>query len=217
MNKYIAVSLNIILMLYIISTEYSIGMDKSNHDGKFKIIFWDSDISDIKVLQKSNYHQLISKFIPIEILTDEYIIKYYWEEQLIEYEYDRIKKDTGEYFIQCGEGLFSIVFDNKFIYHGISRVGLIQSRELKYDYSKYPAIVEIKTNTPKTSVLALKPRFYPYWNLLSSYDEKVQKGVIKNQEILDYFEKQGKIVLGKVDLKKCLGYEDHSLPEKYYK
>ena len=53
----------------------------------------------MEVLQESTYPELISKFEgKLSIISDKYISKYYWDEQLIEFEEDRMEDETGKNF-----------------------------------------------------------------------------------------------------------------------
>ena len=85
-----------------------------NDNGHFKLIIWDYSVEDIKDIETLTYGQLISEHMPLGILSDKYIARYYWDEQFIEYEYDNIKG-----FV-LSDGFFSMVLDNKIILHGMS-------------------------------------------------------------------------------------------------
>jgi hypothetical protein len=174
-----------------------------NDNGNFKLIIWGYSVEDIKDIETLTYRQLISKHIPGGMLSDKYIARYYWDEQLIEYEYYRIKEETGKYF-PMSELFFSIVLNNKIILHGICRTMSERAIKIKYDDSNYPAIVSRRCSNPGNWILALKPRYYPIDSLFRDYDEEEQKRLL-NQEVLKYFEAQGKIVRGKMDLNKLFG------------
>ena len=186
---------------------YTISSDKLNNDSgdsKFKIIFWGDRIKDIQELNGLTYEQCMAKFIPKEILNDKYISKYYWDEQLLEYEFFKIGKDTGEQFILT-QGYFTIVFDREIIIHGLSKV-LINDSARKYDNSDYPVITVKAPINPNNSMFALKPKYFPLFGLLRDHNEKEQKRFLNmfTQEIPKYFEKQGKLIRGKIDLDKIL-------------
>ena len=75
----------------------------------------------------------------------------------------------------------------------------------KYDDSNYPAIIEIPKKTEDTTILVLQPHFGPLDSL--QYFSKKNQQKILNQKVLKYFEKSGKIIRGKKNLNKILGYE----------
>jgi len=203
--KFIIKLLNLLLILTLLPVEYSMSEDKPGNESNFKIIFWISHVLDMEVLQESTYPELISKFEgKLSILSDKYISKYYWDEQLIEFEEDRMENETGRNFPVIGGGLFSIVLNNRFIYHGLCR--MLRSPDDKYYDSNYPTIIEKRSVNPRNRILALKPRYLPMEDIYRDYDEKEQKRIL-NQEVLNYFEKQGKIVRGKIDLEKLLAYK----------
>ena len=183
-------------------TGHSMEKRKLNDNSNFMLIFWDYNIEDIMDIETLTYRQLISKYIPLEILSDEYIARYYWDEQLIEFENDRIDEDTGR-TLMLSVGFFSMVLDNKIILHGLNRMLDVSTKRNKYDNSNYPAIILKRCSNPGNLILALKPRYKPERSLFRDYDEEEQKRLL-NQEVLKYFEEQGKIVRGKMDLNKLL-------------
>lgn len=179
-------------------------MEKKNLDdnSKFKLIIWDN-VEDITDIQTLSYRELTSRYIPFSILSDKYIAKYYWDEQLIEYEYDRLQESPVENF-SLSNGFFSIVLDNKIILHGLSRMIDLSPIKSEYDDRNFPVILLRRCSHQGNWILALKPRYYPKGSLFRDYDEEDQKGLL-NQEVLKYFEAQGKIVRGKMDLNKLFG------------
>ena len=210
--KLIILLINTLLIFILTPREDSMYNNISYNDSNFEIIFWGSSILDMDVLQKSTFPQLISKFKPLEILSDKYISKYYWDEQLIEFEHKKLIDDTGHVFISSPTGLFSIVLNQEIIYHGISRLNMGSAKD-KYDDSNYPAIINQPHINPQIAILALKPRFYPYTDIFRDYDEEEQKNIL-NQEVLKYFEKEGKIIRGKIELEKVFGYKHISYQDE---
>lgn len=177
-------------------------MNTSGNDFNFKIIFWGSSVSDMNVLQGSIYSQIISKFNPKRILDDKYILKYYWDEQLIEFDNKRIMNDTGKHFIKLEGGLFSVVLNNKFVYHGINEL-IIMPQKNKFTDSNYPSIISKASINPEILILALKPNNRPLLDIFRDFDKKEQNTILY-EEVLKYFEKQGKIIRGKINLDEIL-------------
>jgi len=200
--KFKILVLKILLIFLILPVDLSMSKDKSSNDGNFKIIFWGSNVSDMDMLENYSYSQLISKYDPLQILSDKHIVKYYWDEQLIEYDYNKLKEDSGNYFILT-LGLFSIVLKNDIIYHGINRTNMTAVK-WKYDDSNYPALIGEGCVHPGSQILVLKPRYLPASFYFKDYD-KAEREAILNNDVLKYFEDKGKIIRGKIDLKKLFG------------
>lgn len=175
----------------------------STYDKKFKIIFWDNDVNSLEELQTSEFVEFLSKHAPFITLGENNILKYYWDEQLIEIDYKSIKGDKDYAVISQGR-YFSLVLNNIAVYHGLNRTGFIHTALTKqYDDSDYPALILEDCKNDKKVILALKPRYLPSLDLFREYDEKEQKKLLR-PEVLKHFEEQGKIIRGKIDLKNLL-------------
>lgn len=195
----------IIYAILITPSVYSFADDTFDNSDGFMILFWDSgELDEIKNL---TYPQLIEKIKPREILTEDYILKYYWDEQLLEFDLEKYRNgaDSGIIGINCS--FFTIVLNKRIIYHGISRM-IIPSVMMKGDDSGYPAITNFPKKNKKTTILALTPSFTPF-DTLKDFNVKEQKKIL-NTEVLKYFEKKGKIIRGKKDLNEILGYKYRS-------
>jgi hypothetical protein len=176
---------------------------KDNTSGsEYKIFIWDHDVNNMDELQELTYNQLTSKYIPRQTLSSKSVFKYYWDEQLIEFENDKIKDEVGHDFT-ISEGLFSIVLDKKVVYHGLNKTGDLSAIKFIYDDKGYPALVHLGSMNPKKTILAIQPKYSPLPKILRDYPEIEQKRLL-NQEVFKHFEKQGKIVRGKIDLRNLL-------------
>jgi hypothetical protein len=217
-----------LFVFFITPSTYSLenNDNESNESEGYRIIFWGTNLKrnpnileDIKGLTYTQF--IANKKIKIaSVLPDNFIIKYYWDEQLLEIDHSSWRKYCDEKGMGWYDFFFTIVLNNKIIYHGIDRTFYpsrwpeqIRETMWKYDESNYPAIkaVNIKNEDANTKILVLKPRFYPnpFDGTLRDYDEKEQKKIL-NEEILKYFEKSGKIIRGKKDIQKILGHEKES-------
>lgn len=212
----------IIYMIFIMPEIYSFAANTSYKPNCFTIMFWDTNINRnpeiLEEIKGLTYSQFIeNKKIKIRAnLTDDYIIKYHWDDQLLEIDQAKWEKDrmeTDEEGTGFHSYFFTIVLNEKIIYHGIARIGQtsvwlvrepIRKILLKYDRSNYPSITVIGIiNEGAISVLALKPRL-GNGIYTREFDEKEQKKIL-NDDVLEYFKKQGKIVRGKLDLDKHFG------------
>lgn len=195
----------IIYSIIITPAVYLLADEAFNKPDGFMILFWNTDSGDIdEGIKNLTYTQLMEKFKPLDMLTDKYILKYYWDEQLLEIDQERYRNETGIWIIGSSSRFFTIVLNGKIMYHGISRT-ILPSFKQKYDDSNYPAITILAKKTNDTTILALKPKLNPF-TTFKEFDKKKQKRIL-NQEVLEYFEKEGKIVRGKNDLNVILGYQ----------
>ena len=204
MKKRFILFMILFYSIIITPAAYSLDDDILKKNDGFMIVFWDSDSGDIEEIKDLTYPQFIEKIKPLDIVTDGYILKYYWNEQLLEIAQKRYRDDTGTWNIGSSSSFFTIVLNKKIIYYGISRT-IQPSFKQKYDDSDYPAITRFSKLSEDTTILALTPKFSPF-NTLKDFDEKEQKRIL-NKEVLKYFEKKGKIFRGKKDLNEILGYE----------
>jgi hypothetical protein len=208
MKKFILVMI-ITIFAFIISTAgHGLGNNASSKNNYFEIIFWNYKYNDFEELEKLTYTQLISQYKPAQVLSDKYILKYYWDEQLLEIDNARYLKDTGHQSIGAGK-LFSIILNNKIVYHGIVRTAQFVMK-MKYDDSDYPAIITKLSSDQNKIILALKPKYFPYYDVFRNYTEKEQRKIL-HQEVLEYFEKCGKIVRGQINLDTLFKYKQPSI------
>ena len=191
--------------MLIVNTTAENNPDKS---AGFRILFW-RGVKDMKDIKDLTYKQLLSKYRPFEVLSDDYILKYYWDEQVLEI--DRKKGGSLGWIVGSASQYFSIVLNDMIIYHGISRT-ILFNWERKDDYSNYPAITFKDTHNKDIALLVLKPKFLPIFQYFRDYDEKEKKKIL-NKDVLKYFKKQGKIIMGKVNIKKIYGRYDEGFKE----
>ena len=207
----VILSLSIFLAMGCVMKENSLA--HKNNVNSFEILFWSNENMSIEDLQALTFNQIIAKYSPQYIVSDQFIEKYYWDEQLIEFQCN------SEQGYRCrnhfpGWGFFTIVLNNKIIYHGLERT-LLPGPALKSKHSDserdYPAIVLLDCKDQENAVLAIQPKLNRLMKTFRNYDGK-EKNNLLNQEVLKYFLKQGKIVRGKIDLETTLS--DHHNYEK---
>ena len=190
-----------IILVLTVSRTNSINLEKEIECESFEFILWNYETVDIEEIQKLDYYELFEKCTPRFILTDKYIYKYYWDEQLIEFEDDKLKEETGDN-LPISVGVFTIVLKGKVIYNGICRM-IIPARKMKYDDSDYPAVRVLNSANSKNLILALTPRFYPLLYIFRDYPAEEQEKLL-NKDIYYYFKEIGKLVEGKVNLREIL-------------
>ena len=75
-------------------------MDKNkvtdhSYDKGFHIVFWGEDVDSIKELERSQFKKILLNHTPDKIVEDKDILSYYWDEQLIEIDYNSIDGRPG--------------------------------------------------------------------------------------------------------------------------
>lgn len=202
--KFELILFMILTYLIIITVEvYPFSDDTYKNNDGFIIVFWDTDSGNIEEITDLTYPQFIKKVKPKEILTEDLILKYFWDEQLLEFDLKKYRNGANSGIIGSSSSFFTIVLNKVIIYHGISRT-VIPSFRVKYDDSDYPAITNFPKNEKGTTILAFTPKFSPF-DTFKDFDEKEQKKIL-NQEVLKYFEEKGKIIRGKMNLNEILKY-----------
>ncbi|MFC1841305.1 hypothetical protein ACFL1N_17180 [Thermodesulfobacteriota bacterium] len=190
------------IILCVFIAEVTMGKDNivKGDNPQYRIFFWGDSIKDMGELEKLTYVQCVKKIRPDKILSDDNIIRYYWDEQLIEYAYKKIKDkfdDRGSFF--------TIVLGDKIIYHGLNKVqSNILAKWHKYSGTDYPVIIEIPSSNPNNLILALKPKDDYNFGTLRDFEKKEHKKIL-NKDVLEYFKQQGKIVRGKIDFEAVTG------------
>ncbi|MBN2222500.1 MAG: hypothetical protein JW708_09870 [Vallitaleaceae bacterium] len=107
------------------------------------------------------------------------------------------------YPVEIPGEFFSLVFNNKIVFHGLNRTGFHLASMQEYDDSNYPAMISFRYTNDKNAILALKPKYLQIFNIFRMYSEQDQKRIL-NPEVLEHFEKQGKIIRGTIDLRGLL-------------
>ena len=200
MKYYSTLKMITILIIIIAPTVSSFAKETINSSDGFRILFWDYESGKLdKEITDLTYLQLMKKLKPLDILTEDMINKYYWDEQVLEINLEKYRNDTGHWIIGESSGFFTIVLNNDVLYHGISRIIEPEFKQ-KYDDSDYPALIHNMTNKENIILIALKPKYEPAPALFNYYDEKEQNKILI-KKVLEYFKKQGKIVRGKIDFK----------------
>lgn len=195
----------ITIYVFIISSGYVLSKNKIDGNNNFKLIFWEGKINKIEDLKRVSYTKLIKKYNIVQVINDGYIIKYYWDEQLIEIDYKKFVNDTGKHSLGPGE-FFSIVVNNEVIYSGIvkTREPVMPGRYSVRNYPDivyYPTIKTIPCNNPEHIILTIIPNYLHRGAILRDYPEREQQNLFV-PEVLKYFEEQDKIVRGKIDINK---------------
>ena len=203
----------IFYVIFITPSIYSFANNTSDMPANFKIIFWDTNLIKnpdiLEEIKGISYQQfIVNKKIELRrILPDDNIIKYHWDDQLIEIDLINWEKYLTEKKFNKYGFFFTIVLNEKIIYHGFNGLNhpllwpeQIRKILLKYNESDYPSINAIGINNESTiSLWALNPRSGVYLHF-REYDKKEQEKIL-NKEVFEYFEKKGKIVRGNLDLK----------------
>lgn len=198
MKYYSTLKMITILIIIIAPTVSSFAEETTNSSDGFRILFWEYDSGELdKGITDLTYSQLMQKLKPLDILTEDMINKYYWDEQVLEINLEKYRSDPSKWIIGTSSLFFTIVLNKDIIYHGISRIMEPEFKQ-KYDDSDYPALIRKMTNKENIILIALKPKYEPPPALLNYYDEKEQNKIL-NKKVLEYFKKQGKIVRGKID------------------
>ena len=116
---------------------------------------------------------------------------------------DMIYKDTGECF-PCFDLPFSIILGNQIIYHGLTSFIPSASGEISKLYKDFPVIRGLGGASDTTIfILAIKPKLDPIFDIFRDYSRKEQKKIL-NEDVYEYFKSTGKLIEGKIDLKKFL-------------
>ena len=194
-----------LFIIFMVTNGSSLTMGNMPKSESYQIIFWDDKTKEFEDILGLDLKVLLKKNSPLFILTDKYIHKYYWDEQLIEIEYDKIKEDTGDYF-PMSTSIFTIVLDGSILYHGMSRF-VIGAMIREYDDHNYPVIVGRRSINPNNFILALKPKFYPIGDIFRDYPAEEQQKLL-NMDVYKYFKEMGKIVEGRVDLTKIFAKDE---------
>jgi hypothetical protein len=181
----------------------------------FTIVFWGTDVDSTEDLEKSQFDELLLKHTPDKKVEDKDILRYYWDEQLIEIDYKSIDGRPG-YPVSISGKFFSLVLNNKIVFHGLNKTGLLLrvARKQEYDDSNYPAMISFRCTNDKNAILALKPKFLPRSSIFRMYSEQDQRRIL-HPEVLKHFEKQGKIIRGTIDLRGLL--KDYDTLKDYVK
>ena len=201
----ISKTLLIIIYVFIIPSELVLSKNKIDGNNNFKLIFWEGNVNKIEELKRVSYIKLINKYNIRQVITDDYFIKYYWDEQLIEIDYKKFVNYTGKHSLGAGD-FFSIVVNNEVMYSGIVRI-MEPVMPRKYSESNYPDIINypvikiIPCANPEHVILAIKPNYQHSGSILRDYPEREQQKLFV-PEVLKYFEEQDKIVRGKIDIDK---------------
>ena len=170
---------------------------RNNSAESFEILFWAYNDTSIEDLQKLTYNQIVKKYTPLVIVNDEFVEKYYWEEQLIEIQYDRLRNERGIYHLPSG-GFFTIAINNQIVCHGINRY-MFTNKKDEYTDADYPAIVILECKNQKNALIAIQPKSFSALKTFRDFEGEEKKDLL-NQEVLEFFSKQGKIVRGNIDL-----------------
>lgn len=205
---------SIAFIFFNILEESNMKISTISKDDPVKIIFWKISESEFDTLKETGHEKFLEEDKVIYILTDKYISKYYWEEQIFEIEYDKIKEETGEYF-PYSYGFFTIMLNNKILCHGLNRLTK-SARKNKYDDYSLPTIVELGSIDSTKMLIALKPYYLPIDDIFREYSKQDQKKLLDElgSEVYNHFKEAGKMVEGKVDLKKILSKESASWIKK---
>jgi len=200
---YISIVLFSIMFIACFSMDKNKVKDHIYNKG-FTIVFWGMDVDSIEDLEKSQFDELLLKHTPDKKVEDKDILRYYWDEQLIEIDYKSIDGRPG-FPVEISGKFFSLVLNNKIVFHGLNRTGLdiLVARMREYDDSDYPAMISFRCTNDKNAILALKPKYLQISSIFRMYSEQDQRRIL-HPEVLEHFEKQGKIIRGTIDLRGLL-------------
>ncbi|MBN2261264.1 MAG: hypothetical protein JW702_12000 [Clostridiales bacterium] len=168
---------------------------------KFKIILWDYPMSEWENMKKLEADSLLNSYEPVYIIKDNYIFKYYWDEQLFLFDQEKMYKEKGDSLRYIGGFLFTMVFKNKIVYHGMYFT-FYYSAILNY---AGPVIKEYNSCIPNYTVLAIKPTLHPLRDIFRDFSKKDKKEFLKlNKDLYEYFKSTDRLVKGRIDLWKVL-------------
>ncbi|MBN2425274.1 MAG: hypothetical protein JXR46_13680 [Calditrichaceae bacterium] len=197
----IIISICIFLSVFSLNGTDMADISQAQDSCKFKIIFWHCPMSEFENMQILEADSLLNTYEPFYIIQDKYISKYYWDEQLLLVDMGKIFKETGDNLLPLGDCKFTMILENKIVYHGMFfTIDLAAT----IDYAG-PVIKGYKSCIPNHSVLALKPTLYPLNDIFRDFSKKDKKEFLKlNKDLYEYFKSTDRLFKGKIDLRKVL-------------
>jgi hypothetical protein len=177
-------------------------------DKDFMIIFWDPyQLNELKDIKNMTYQELKDEYEILNIIHDDSIIRYYWDEQIFEVDMKSYREKTRTQFINSHFGLFSIVLNDKIIINGQNRTAIFPAG-LPTDNYTIPVIQRDGTYETEKWYFLLNPRKTEIYRTFKDFN-KVEKEefLSKLKPVYDYFNLQSKIVGGVVDLSSFLTVE----------
>ena len=218
-NVYVVLLLPFVfLMLFIF-----LSSNRNNFSG---IILWDYNVNlEYDDLKCGKIDEINTGFKPSVVLPFDMFDCYYWDEQILVMNvnryWDSVFKKISELNRKNDESIFfSIVLNDEIVMNGINRLMPSSNSYRKYntDYNIPKLSLDVVDNYHKEnasqvaffrlSYLAVPGPASIYEHTQFSYpvvitEESLEKLFVK--ELFEYFSKQNKIILGRIDLDKMYG------------
>lgn len=165
----------------------------------FLLIFWKNSPADrLEELERLTYGKLIKRYEQLESISDRHILRYYWDEQVIEIDEKLLFEDNGVGLTGSESGFFSIILDGKVIMNGLNRT-IISSTPSASASGEIPVIqLDVDYNNSRL-YLVLKPRYEKSYFTYRDYSEEEQQRVAI-PELRTHFNETGKMVEGPFEL-----------------
>jgi len=163
---------------------------------RYELVLWaprDNSMDFISEIE--NINDLKSKFLEHLRISDENVIKYYWDEQIMILKYDDLLSN-GE-FLACG--VFTVLVDDKIVYWGFNNIGLTAVRDDSTEKrEKYPSLDGYwidKEN--RLYALVMSPNSKDNSKSFMEFPKEMQD-ILQRKEIYNIFIEKDKIVRGQL-------------------
>jgi len=195
----------LLFFIILIFTILTLTCNKANQD--FMIIFWNPyklDKDKFEDIRNMTYQELNDEYEKMSIILEDSIIKYYWDEQMVEVNMKLLSEKTRKDFIPGHLGLFSIVLNDEIILNGRNRTVILPNKSPD-DKKDIPVIQCDGTYKTEKWFFLLKPKYQRMYLTFKDFNEEERERFLNQlNQIYDYFNLRGKIVRGTVDLSALL-------------